>query len=119
MYTNVFEQVTEFNKHFSLPFAQYQSLFAQTAEKLAKLHLNTANDWLHLNVKHVQNLAAIKKPEEYMGLNASYLNESVNKCLENFHELVNTTLEASAEYNQLINDGVKGFTAETKKTKTA
>lgn len=117
MYNDVFEQATEFNKHFSKPFAQYQSLFAQTAEKLTKLHLNTANEWLYLNVRHVQDLAAIKKPEEYMHLNTHYLNESVHTCLENFHELVNTTLEASVEYNQLINDGLKGFTTNTKKTK--
>lgn len=65
----------------------------------------------------MQNLASIKKPEEYVDLNARYLNASMNKYLANFNELVNAGLATFAEYNQLINDGVKIFTANTQKTK--
>ena len=38
--------------------------------------------------------------------------------MENFNQIVNTTLQASAEYNKLLNDGMKTFTEEaTKATK--
>ena len=60
MYTDVFEQVSEFNKNFSKPFAQYQAFIAQTAEKLTKLQINTANEWMNLNIKHAQSLSSIK-----------------------------------------------------------
>jgi len=111
--TQFYDPFTDFNRNLAKPLAQFNALATRATETLTKQNINTANELLNLNVKHVQSLANVRKLEDMISLQTTYLNEASNKCVSYVNDLFDSALKMSADWSKMFEEGVKTASEET------